>query len=190
MRRIKFQFHVGAIIREWDPLRSSAMPKFQFHVGAIISHHFIIMIAPPFRVSIPRWCNYKVTWDIARLVLKPMFQFHVGAIIRKGMILGALSAKGFQFHVGAIISNIIGFFSLAGMIVSIPRWCNYKLGSTSRRNIQRLFQFHVGAIIRIHCEPVDFVRLAFQFHVGAIISRRNKNRNMEYTCFNSTLVQL
>ena len=61
-------------------------------------------------------------------------------------------------------------------IVSIPRWCNYKVCSSSLCLELPVFQFHVGAII----SPLSPLKALlcyaeFQFHVGAIISRYSCN---------------
>ena len=53
--------------------------------------------------------------------------------------------------------------------VSIPKWCDYKTVEPTGANRQTMFQFQNGAIISISVNSTNFSTNLFQFQNGAII---------------------
>ena len=54
-----FQFQNGAII-SWRPFTiNDVFIKFQFQNGAIIRLIYLIWLKVNYKVSIPKWCDYK-----------------------------------------------------------------------------------------------------------------------------------
>ena len=59
--RLRFQFLNGAIVSVPLKILRACPAKFQFLNGAIVSLHIAYPLQPLVIVSIPKWCDCKVT---------------------------------------------------------------------------------------------------------------------------------
>ena len=119
-----FQFQNGAIISSalcFLRARSSvSIPKWCDYKFRIRTQYDRV-----YTVSIPKWCDYKI-YNKTTHNVTTKFQFQNGAIIRVSSGGVSPNITLFQFQNGAIISKIPTGRLEYGLIVSIPKWCDYK----------------------------------------------------------------
>ncbi len=141
--------------------------RFQFQSGAIESaggsefaHGFL-------SVSIPIWCDWKLT-SCCSFSHSYWFQFQSGAIERPAAAAVARGEKA----------------------VSIPIWCDWKYLPQSRRRLQWMFQFQSGAIESSWYLPDRVPLPCFNSNLVRLKARARHEPDTPHLGFNSNLVRL